>query len=259
MILVLLGVTLPLVLFVRELWPLLLIDTGLALLIVAMGYYNGALAIPAAIIGGVGVILSWQSLAGHWSSWFYAWPLVPALIGLGLIIAHILGTGDRRFRTVGVVWLFEGITATALFRMMWILFPVHFSWPFILIGLGAMFLLATAPTGIAANAIPGTLVGGLGLLLYWQNTVGDWQSWMYIWASVPFLVGLGLVLANALGMGGQKVRKIGTLIIDWSLAALIAFALGFTLWPLFSRYWPALLILAGATILILSFRKTATT
>ena len=257
--LILLGVTLPLVLFAPKLWPLLVIDAGVAFLIAALVYHVGALAIPGAIVGGLGVLLGWQSLTGHWASWFYAWPLVPGFVGLGLIIAHTLGMGNRRVKTVGVVWLVEGMFTTALFRIMWILFPIHFSWPFILIGLGAMFLLATTPTGIAAHVIPGTLIGGLGLILYWQNTFGDWTSWTYVWASIPGLVGLGLVLANALGMGGQTVRKIGISIIDWSLVALIAFALCFTFWPLLARYWPALLILAGAILVVQSVYKSATT
>ena len=241
-ILILLGVTLPLVLFVSDLWPLLLIDTGLAFLIAAMVYRIGALAIPGSIVGGLGVLLCWQSLTGDWASWFYAWPLVPGFVGLGLTIAHTLGMGDRRVRTIGVVWL-----------------PVHFSWPFIPIGLGAMFLLAITPTGIAANAIPGTLIGGLGLLLYWQNTLGYWQSWIYVWASLPGLVGVGLLLANALGMGGQRIRKIGTSIIDGSLIVLIASLLGFAFWPLFARYWPALLILTGMILVAQSFFKVAMT
>ena len=80
-------------------WPLLLIGIGGLFLFAAMHHRIGGLAIPGAIVGGLGVLLGWQALTGDWASWFYTWPLVPGLVGLGLIIAHMLGMGGRRVRT----------------------------------------------------------------------------------------------------------------------------------------------------------------
>jgi hypothetical protein len=254
--LVLLGLAFLVGQIVPNAWPLVLIAIGTPFLVSAMLYRVGGLAIPGVIIGGLGLLLGWQALTEDWASWFYAWPLLLGLVGLGLVIAHILGTGGRRIRTVGVVWLVEGIAAATLFRVIWILFPVQFTWPFILVGLGAMFLLAAVLTGVAAKAIPGVIVGGLGCLLCWQNLTGAWQSWSYAWALVPCFVGLGLVLANLLGMGSRTVKKVGWSMVDWSLVLLVIGGLFFAFDGALLRYWPALLILGGVGILARPFLKT---
>ncbi|MBN1583754.1 MAG: hypothetical protein JXA89_23815, partial [Anaerolineae bacterium] len=131
------------------------------------------------------------------------------------------------------------------------------TWPFILIGLGTMLLLAAALTGVAAKAIPGVIVGGLGWLLCWQNLTGAWASWAYAWALIPCFVGLGLVFANLLGMGNRPVRKVGWSLIDWSLVALAVFTLFFAFDGMLIRFWPVLLILLGAGVLVRPFLKTA--
>jgi len=49
-------------------------------------------------------------------------------------------------------------------------------WPFIVIGVGAAFLLAAILTRTGGLAIPGCIVGGIGGILYYQAISGDWAN-----------------------------------------------------------------------------------
>ena len=74
-------------------WPLIVVAVGLGLFI--MGLISGApgMAIPACIVAGIGGILYWQNLTGNWLSWTYAWALIPGFVGVGMILAALLGEG----------------------------------------------------------------------------------------------------------------------------------------------------------------------
>ena len=63
------------------------------------------------------------------------------------------------------------------------------SWPFILIGLGIMFLLWALIAQTGGLAIPGAILSGLGGIFYYQELTKDWDSWAYIWALIPGFVG----------------------------------------------------------------------
>lgn len=68
------------------LWPLIVMLPGLAFLYGALtgGAKESGMAIPGSIITGIGGILMFQNLTGHWESWAYAWALIPLFLGLGL-------------------------------------------------------------------------------------------------------------------------------------------------------------------------------
>ena len=59
-------------------------------------------------------------------------------------------------------------------------FNIGQQWPLIIIFVGGLFL-AGALLGTPPLAIPGSIIGGTGLLLYYQNASGDWASWAYAW------------------------------------------------------------------------------
>ena len=54
----------------------------------------------AAVITTIGLILLYQQATGHWESWAYAWALLPAAVGFGLVSYGAL-TGDERIRGSG--------------------------------------------------------------------------------------------------------------------------------------------------------------
>ena len=65
-------------------------------------------------------------------------------------------------------------------------------WPLIIVGVGGLFLLG-ALLGTPDLAIPGSIIAGIGLMLYYQNANNAWETWAYSWALIP------VVLAPVLG------------------------------------------------------------
>jgi hypothetical protein len=76
-------------------WPLIVVGAGVFLLILGLLTRVPGLAVPACIVGGIGGILYWQFLTQKWESWTYAWALIPGFVGVGVIIARLLGDNDQ--------------------------------------------------------------------------------------------------------------------------------------------------------------------
>ena len=77
-------------------WPMWTIGAGLLVLLI--GLFTGApgMAIPASIITGIGGILYYQNQTGDFGSWSYMWALIPGFVGVGTILAGLLGENTRR-------------------------------------------------------------------------------------------------------------------------------------------------------------------
>lgn len=132
-------------------WPLFVIVPGVFLFLLALSLEVPAgepLAIVASIITVVGLLLSYQSITGHWESWTYAWALVaPTSPGLGQILYGTLKGRPETVRTgkdltkVGLIIFavaavfFELILGIGGFGL------GRFGWPLLLIALGALLLL----------------------------------------------------------------------------------------------------------------------
>ncbi len=123
-------------------------------------------------------------------------------------------------------------------------------WPMIVIGVGAFLLLFGLLMGTPGMAVPACIVGGIGGLLYWQNATGNWASWAYAWTLIPGFVGVGVVLAAALGEGDRKAVSGGLWLVFISLALFTVFGSFFGTLGFLGNYWPALLILLGLLILM---------
>jgi hypothetical protein len=67
-------------------------------LLLVLGLILGApgLAVPAAIVAGIGGILYYQDLTGDWDSWAYMWTLIPGFVGVGVLLQGLLGEDTRR-------------------------------------------------------------------------------------------------------------------------------------------------------------------
>lgn len=73
--------------------------------------------------------------------------------------------------------------------------PMAYIWPFFVIVPGAMFLYAALNSkdkDTAGLIFPGVLVTGTGVLLLYQSITGHWESWAYVWALYPAMVGYAL-------------------------------------------------------------------
>ncbi len=130
-----------------------------------------------------------------------------------------------------------------------------FSWPLIIVGVGALLLVIGLLTGVPGLAVPACIVGGIGGLLYWQNRTGDWASWAYAWALIPGFAGLGTILMGLLSGKGKDVRDgANTVLVSLILFAIFGSFLGAP-WQI-GRYWPVLLILLGLINLVQYFVRS---
>jgi hypothetical protein len=81
-------------------------------------------------------------------------------------------------------------------------------WPLIIVLIGAMFIIG-AFLGSPGLAVPGSIVGGIGLLLYYQNATGNWGTWSFAWTLIPVFVGVGIILSNLIAGDLAKGLKAG--------------------------------------------------
>jgi hypothetical protein len=152
-----------------------------------------------------------------------------------------------------------GITGGIILILLGVLFlaseiyPQVFSfwdWPFIIIGLGGVFLLWAILGGVGGLAVPGSILAGIGGILYYQNSTGDWESWSYIWALIPGFVGVGVILSGSIDGKLKEALSGGLVLILISAILLFAFGAAFGLDPRITKYWPILLVILGVVSLI---------
>jgi len=129
---------------------------------------------------------------------------------------------------------------------------ITITWPWFVIGTGAVFIFFALLTGTGGLAVPGSVIGTIGLILYYQNNTGDWESWAFIWVLIPASVGLGIILSSLIeGHLRSAIPGIWLMLIN--LAIFLVF------WAIFRRdsallstYWPVIIIAAGVIILLQS-------
>ncbi len=137
-------------------------------------------------------------------------------------------------------------------RLAWL--QVEIGWPLIVVAVGVGLLVFGLLVGAPGMAIPACIVAGIGLILYWQNATGNYETWSYAWALIPGFVGVGTILNGLLG--GGKLRDAlegGFWLILISLVMFAIFGSFLGGLNLFGPYWPALLILLGLIVLVRSF------
>lgn len=129
-------------------------------------------------------------------------------------------------------------------------------WPLFIVGVGLLLFLG-ALFGAPPLAVPGSVVAGIGLMLYFQNIYDAWETWAFSWALIPAFIGVGTILMQTL-QGNIKVglRDGGRLIV---LGLILFFVFGavFSDWFSLDVIWPVLVIALGLWLLIRSFLKRA--
>ena len=129
-------------------------------------------------------------------------------------------TPDRRGVLIAIVLIAVG----AVF-LIGEVFNVRFGsgfWPFIIIVPGVLLLLSAfnsrpVPAG---TAIGGAVVTTLGLVFWYQNVSGNWESWAYIWSLLPLSAGVAQIIAGTrnedeslIASGRQTARVSGIMFI----------------------------------------------
>lgn len=122
-------------------------------------------------------------------------------------------------------------------------------WPLIIIGLGGLFLLS-AVWGVPPLAIPGSIIGGIGALLYYQNATGNWTSWAYAWTLIIAFVGVGLIVFGLLERGARPVMKVGAGLTAVGLFLFLLFGTLFTGFAQAGLVGPIMLMLLGVWLLL---------
>ena len=139
-------------------------------------------------------------------------------------------------------------------------------WPFIIIGVGAMFYVGMFAGGksLSGLAIPGTIITMIGLILFYQTLSDHWESWSYAWTMILVSVGLGIYI---MGWYGEDVsqRDSGKGLMRVGLIMFVLFGGFFELiftsgraFNLRGAFFPAALILLGLYIIINQFRRNQT-
>lgn len=128
------------------------------------------------------------------------------------------------------------------------LINITFSWPVIIMLVGAGLLILGLLTGAAEMAVPAFIVAGIGGILYYQNMSGNWGSWSYLWTLIPGFSGLGILAAWLFGARKKNTVRDGLDAIGTSLVLFVIFGAIFGAFKQLGPYWPVLLIAAGLVI-----------
>lgn len=115
-------------------WPMWTIGAGLLVLLIGLITGAPGLAVPASIIAGIGGILFYQNETGEFGSWAYMWTLIPGFVGIGTLLAGLLGEDTRAN-------IARGLNLVAISTVLFLVFGSFFGGLNILGEYGAAILL----------------------------------------------------------------------------------------------------------------------
>jgi peptidoglycan/LPS O-acetylase OafA/YrhL len=132
----------------------------------------------------------------------------------------------------------------------------NFTWPVWTIGAGILVLLIGLLTNSPGMAVPACIIMGIGGILYYQDQVGDYSSWSYMWTLIPGFVGVGSILAGLLGDNTRRNVSNGLRLIIISAVLFLIFATFLGGLSVLGDYGlPVILILLGLYILVRGFMR----
>jgi hypothetical protein len=126
-------------------------------------------------------------------------------------------------------------------------------WPLLVLGVGLAFWLPLAiwwdkRQELAGLAVPGTIIGGNGLLMLYQSLSGNWGSWSYAWALEPVFVALGLLALYWLTNRDKGLLVAAAIVGGVGLVFFVIFASAFG--GVIRYVGPVMLIGIGLLILL---------
>lgn len=127
-------------------WPVWVLVAGAIILLIGLLVGEPGMAVPACIVAGIGGILYYQNATENWASWGYLWTLIPGFVGVGSILAGILGEDFRRSVRSGLSLLLISLVLFLIFATLlggWtILGPYSVYVPAVLLLLLGLWLIA---------------------------------------------------------------------------------------------------------------------
>lgn len=127
-------------------WPMFLVLMAAALYLPAFMWPSErrglvALFIPASVLLVLGLIFLYNTFTLDWGSWAYAWTLIPAGVGLGLVLASGRGGWASRISRVGIWFIVISLTAFGFFGSLFGSSLIQAFGPILLILGGGLLLL----------------------------------------------------------------------------------------------------------------------
>ncbi len=121
-------------------WPFIFFTLGLGLMLFGLLVDTPDMMIPACVLCALGLIFSWQDFTVRWRSWAFLWPLLPAAVGIGQMLAGAL---KRKRKEVWEGFRLTVISVVLIALLSSIFRPWRFSlyWPVLLIVLGVWLLI----------------------------------------------------------------------------------------------------------------------
>ena len=103
----------------------------------------------------------------------------------------------------------------------------------------------------APLAVPGSIVGGIGLVLLFQNITQHWESMSYFWTLIILFVGLGIYLMGWYGENAeQKKSGLGVMKVGFILFLIFGTFFEMIFSSFSSLVFPVLLILLGGYLIL---------
>lgn len=130
-----------------------------------------------------------------------------------------------------------------------------FSGNFVLVTLGAIFLILALFTGRNGLAVPGSILAGIGAIMLVQEMPGNLLDWSYAWTLIPGFVGIGVLLSGLLDRSHPHFDSGGLVLVAISAAGFLMFGGFLGLGWDAAQYWPVLLIVAGVVVLFSAIFK----
>jgi hypothetical protein len=140
-----------------------------------------------------------------------------------------------------------------------------FGWPLFVIIPGLTLLIVGFVSLGTGAAIPGGILTMVGLVLAYQNSTGNWASWVYAWALVaPGGVGVGLFLRGLRERNSGLIKQGRSLMFIAAIIFLVGFVFfesildlsGMNDLPVVRAALPALFIVIGILLLARSVRNS---
>ena len=103
---------------VQNQWPLIVIGVGLFLFLIGLLTRSPGMSVPACIVGGIGGILYWTNVTQRWGDWSYLWTLIPGFVGVGSILATLIGRGNKRGYRDGLRLILISLILLVVFIML---------------------------------------------------------------------------------------------------------------------------------------------
>jgi hypothetical protein len=140
-----------------------------------------------------------------------------------------------------------------------------YGWPLFIVIPGLTLLIVGFVSLGTGAAIPGGILTMVGLVLAYQNSSGNWASWVYVWPLIaPGGVGVGLFLQGMRDRNQGLIKQGRSLIV----IAFLIFMIGFvffesilhmtgTDYGLFGKVaLPGLLVVIGVGLLVRSIQRS---